>query len=135
MKFLLLGLLMMASANAADLIMPIKGVYDGDTFYSELCALPKPLKDVSIRISGIDTPEIRTTCLSEKAKGFEAKGYLESLFVGQTEVLVKNVEWDKYGGRIDGEVYLLDGTNIAVKMIESGLAVPYSGGTRQSWCK
>lgn len=135
MKFLLLGLLMMASANAADLIMPIKGVYDGDTFYSELRSLPKPLKDVSIRISGIDTPEIRTTCASEKVMGFEAKAYLEKLFAGQTKVLVKNVDWDKYGGRIDGEVFLLDGTNIAVKMIESGLAIPYDGGKRQSWCK
>ena len=136
-KFLLpvLAILTLTSANAADLLMPIKGVYDGDTFYSELCALPKPLKDVSIRISGIDTPEIRTTCLSEKSLGYAAKKQLEDLLAGQTEIIVKNVEWDKYGGRIDGDVYLPDGTSVAVKMIESGLARPYTGGARQSWCE
>lgn len=137
MKFLLLVLatLTLTSVNAADLTMPVKGVYDGDTFYSELCALPDPLKSVSIRIIGIDTPEIRTTCASEKVKGYEAKAYLEKLLSGQSEILVKNVEWDKYGGRIDGDVFLPDGTSVAVKMIESGLARPYTGGTRQSWCE
>lgn len=135
MKYLIIGMLLLGSVNAADLMMPIKGVYDGDTFYSELCSLPKPLKDVSIRIMGIDTPEIRTTCLAEKAKGYEAKAYLESLLAGQSEVLVKNVDWDKYGGRIDGDVILPDGSSVASKMIEKGLARPYSGGTREPWCQ
>jgi len=122
-------------ASAADLIMPIRGVYDGDTFYSDLCALPVPLNKVSVRIAGIDTPEIRTTCLSEKAAGLAAKAKLEELFAGQNVVVVKNVEWDKYGGRVGGNVFLENGTDVAAKMIESGLARPYNGGARESWCK
>ena len=138
MKVLILFLLFLNSlysvAHSADLIMPVKGVYDGDTFYSDLCALPKPLSEVSIRIVGIDTPEIRTTCASEKVLGYAAKAKLQELFEGQNVVVVKDVEWDKYGGRIDGRVFLEDGTDIAAKMIESGLARPYEGGTREPWC-
>ena len=133
---ILLSLLLMIPllGSAADLIMPVKGIYDGDTFYSDLCALPKPLSEVSIRIVGIDTPEIRTTCASEKVLGYAAKAKLQELLEGQTVVVVKEVEWDKYGGRIDGRVFLEDGTDIAAKMIESGLARPYEGGTREPWC-
>jgi len=136
-KFLLLVLttLTLTSANATDIILPVKGVYDGDTIYSELCALPPPLKNLSIRISGIDTPEIRTTCLSEKTLGLAAKKYLEELLSINPEVVVKNVDWDKYGGRIDGEVFLIDGTNVGQKMIDSGLARPYTGGPRLTWCE
>jgi len=123
------------NAAASDMMLPVKSVYDGDTFHSNLCALPVPLSTVSVRIAGIDTPEIRTTCASEKAMGYAAKKYLEDLFVGQTEVLVKNVEWDKYGGRIGGDVFLADGSSVAERMIKSGLARPYTGGTRQSWCE
>lgn len=117
------------------MIMPVKGIYDGDTFYSDLCALPTPLNSVSIRLLGIDTPEIRTTCASEKVLGYAAKAKLQELLEGQDVVVVKDVEWDKYGGRIDGRVFLKDGTDIAIKMIESGLARPYEGGTREPWCK
>jgi endonuclease YncB( thermonuclease family) len=122
-------------AHAADLTMPVKGVYDGDTIYSNLCALPAPLNKVSVRIIGIDAPELRTKCLSEKALGYEAKAKLEEILAGQTTVIVKDIEWDKYAGRVNGRVFLEDGTDVAAKMIESGLARPYSGGTRESWCK
>lgn len=137
MKFLLLVLTILTatSVNAADLVMPYKGVYDGDTVYSELCFLPSPLKNVSIRLVGIDTPEIRTTCASEKALGYQAKAYLESLLAEQTEILVKNVDWDKYGGRIDGDIILPNGDSVSALMIKSGLARPYMGGTREPWCK
>lgn len=137
MKILLLVLatLTLTSANATDLMLPVKGVYDGDTFYSELSSLPDPLKNVSVRIMGIDTPELRTKCESEKIKGYEAKTYLNELLSGHSEILVKNVRWDKYGGRVDGDVYLPDGSNVANKMIENGFARPYTGGARQSWCE
>ena len=53
--------------SAADLTLLNKGVYDGDTIKSELPSLPYPLSKVSIRIKGLDTPELRTyKCQKEK---------------------------------------------------------------------
>lgn len=134
MKFLIGLALLTTSAFATDMMLPIKGVYDGDTVYSELRMLPSPLSKVSIRIANIDTPEVRTTCISEKVLGLAAKKHLESLLEGYQIVLVKDVEWDKYGGRIDGDIILKDGSRVSEKMIESGHARPYYGGSKEPWC-
>ena len=40
--------------------------YDGDTCYVVAKTLPDTLRNMSIRILGIDTPEIRGKCLDEK---------------------------------------------------------------------
>ena len=137
MKFLYLVLasLLATSATADSMILPYKGVYDGDTIYTELCGLPQTLKKVSIRLTGIDTPEIKTSCISEKVLGLAAKKYLETLLSGQTELLVKDVEWDKFGGRIDGDILLPNGKSVSALMIAAGHAQAYTGGVRASWCK
>ena len=41
--------------------------YDGDTCYITAKTFPEPLQKMSIRILGIDTPEIRGDCEEEKA--------------------------------------------------------------------
>jgi len=40
--------------------------YDGDTCYVVAKTLPDTLRNMSIRILGIDTPEIRGKCLEER---------------------------------------------------------------------
>lgn len=35
--------------------------------------------------------------------------------------------WDKYGGRIDGEVTLADGRDLARTLINGGAAAPWDG--------
>jgi endonuclease YncB( thermonuclease family) len=137
MKKLVMMLTLITASNlsiATDIQVPVVGVYDGDTIYSNLYVLPSPLNKVSIRLYGIDTPELRTKCEYEKSQAKLAKLYLESILLGQEEVIVKDVQWDKYGGRIDGKVFLLDGTDVSQKMLDSGLATPYFGGTRKDWC-
>ena len=137
MKFLSLVLLTLTltSASAADLVMPVRGVYDGDTIYSDLCALPYPLNKVSVRVRGIDTPEIRGDCDNEKSLAYKAKDELIKILSSSDKVMVKNIVWDKYGGRVDGDIFLLDGTDVAKKMIESNLAREYTGGLRGTWCE
>jgi micrococcal nuclease len=138
MKTLLLSALLVLSstAYAADMVMPIRGVADGDTIRSTL-KLPCPLCNVSVRILGIDTPESNylAKCPAEKAKGLEAKAFLINMTTGQTEMMARGVKWDKYGGRINANVEI-DGVDVGKAMIAKGLAKPYTGeGPKPDWCK
>jgi endonuclease YncB( thermonuclease family) len=51
-------------------------VVDGDTLRAEMIGVPSPLNRVLIRISGIDTPEIKGECNSEKENAQAAKSFL-----------------------------------------------------------
>lgn len=134
-KTIVLWCLLTSFAVAGDLtVIPLE-VVDGDTFRTNLIGLPESLRKVSIRIKGIDTPEIKGKCPQETEKALQAKNKLKEVMAGYSSITVKNVKWDKYGGRVLGDVYLINGTNVASEMISSGLARPYSGGPRSSWCK
>lgn len=123
------------SAHAADMVMPIRGVADGDTIQSSL-KLPCPLCNVSVRILGIDTPETSylAKCVAERARGLEAKKLVQAMAAGQKEMTVKNIKWDKYGGRINGHVFI-NGVSVGDTLIAQGLARPYTGlGPKSNWC-
>lgn len=133
--FLSILLTLSASAYSADMIMPIRGVADGDTIRSTL-KLPCPLCNVSVRILGIDTPESNylAKCPLEKERGLEAKAFLINLTVGQETMMARNIKWDKYGGRIDAHVEIA-GKDVGQLMIDRGLAKPYNGtGPKPDWC-
>jgi micrococcal nuclease len=108
-------------------------VYDGDTLYVFVAALPPELSEMSIRVRGIDAPEIRGDCAAEKAKAIEARDYARSLVSNGHAVTFENFEHDKYGGRVLADVYV-DGQDLATLLIAQGLARPYDGGKRQPWC-
>ena len=135
-KLLPLLFCMFASvAVAADMIMPIRGVADGDTIRSTL-KLPCPLCNVSVRILGIDTPESTylAKCPAEKAKGLEAKAFLINLTIGQESMMARSIKWDKYGGRINAYIEIA-GKDVGQQMIDRGLAKPYNGlGAKPDWC-
>ena len=124
------------AANAADLTMPIRGVADGDTIRSTL-KLPCPLCNVSVRISGIDTPETThlARCDKERELGLQAKEFVIKLIGNQTTMVARNIKWDKYGGRILANVEV-GGVNVGESLIAQGLARPYSGaGPKADWCR
>jgi micrococcal nuclease len=124
-----------ASAFATDMVLPIRGVADGDTIRTTL-KLPCPLCAASVRIRGIDTPESTylAKCPAEKARGLEAKAFLINLTSGQESMMARNIKWDKYGGRIDAIVEI-NGLNVGEAMIAKGLARPYTGtGPKPDWC-
>jgi micrococcal nuclease len=113
---------------------PILRVYDGDTFFVAIPSLPPELREVGIRIRGIDTPELnnKAKCDWERRKGAEAKARLTAL-LGSGPVEFRDLAWDKYGGRIDAAV-TAGSRDIAADMIAAGLARPYGGGRRKGWC-
>jgi len=48
-------------------------VYDGDTFTVEAYPWPGLEAKASVRVDGVDTPEIRGKCEAEKKKAIEAR--------------------------------------------------------------
>jgi micrococcal nuclease len=108
--------------------------YDGDTCYVTATVLPESLQKMSVRILGIDTPEIRGECDEEKALAKQGKVFANELFKAAKLIEYRDLEWDKYGGRILSNVYL-DGELYSKKIIDAGLARPYFGDKKETWCK
>lgn len=135
-QYILSVLLVIAtSAYSADMVLPIRGVSDGDTIRSSL-KLPCPLCNVSIRIIGIDTPESNhlAKCPKEKELGLQAKAFVTAMAANAETMIARNVKWDKYGGRINASVEI-NGVDVAGALIEKGLAKPYTGeGPKPDWC-
>ncbi len=112
---------------SADVIQ----VTDGDTIKVTAHPWPGMSIQTSVRIRGIDTPELRGKCQREKIRAKEARALTQS-FVG-THVRLHNILPDKYGGRVVADVYVAD-QSLAHFLLDSGLARPYSGKKRESWC-
>jgi len=108
--------------------------YDGDTCYVLAPTLPEPLQKMSVRILGIDTPEMRAECAEEKKLALKGRELANKMFRSAEKIEFDNLKWDKYGGRVLADVYL-DGKSYKDEIINAGLARPYDGGTKESWCK
>lgn len=147
------GIFMGTTTQAQDLYVPVTEVYDGDTIKIRL-TLPSPLDVVSVRIYGIDTPEMpaksyattgklsRADCVKEAEQALLAKWFVEELVNrGGRQLILRDYSWDKYGGRIDAIVYAIDPNtgaeiDIARELIEVGMAVEYYGGAKtKNWCE
>ena len=107
--------------------------YDGDTCYVVAKTLPDTLRNMSIRILGIDTPEIRADCTEEKDLALQGRAFANDMFRNADNIEFRNLKWDKYGGRILADVYI-DGMSYKQEIIEAGLAREYYGGKKIGWC-
>jgi endonuclease YncB( thermonuclease family) len=110
-------------------------VYDGDTITiaSVLPNTTSPIYRFSVRLNGIDTPEINGKTSTEKEFARFVRDALYEKIYGKF-VELRNVGNEKYG-RILAHVYL-EGENINQWLIDSNYAVPYDGGTKsipESW--
>jgi endonuclease YncB( thermonuclease family) len=85
---------------------------------------------IKVRLLGIDTPEMRSKALREKAVA--AKARVEALCPKGSQVTLTNCGKDKYG-RTDAKVFLSDGRNLGEILVEEGLAKPYSGQGDNPW--
>jgi endonuclease YncB( thermonuclease family) len=104
-------------------------VYDGDTITiaSKLPYGGSPLYRFSVRLNGIDAPEIKSKSEEEKKLAKVAKDALSSQILNKV-VTLKNVQLEKYG-RILADV-IIDGQNMSEFMLDKKLAVKYDGGTK-----
>jgi len=120
--------------NTAPFIPPVtRGkvikVYDGDTITiaSKLPYKSSQMYRFSVRLRGIDSPEIKSKSLAEKELAMNSKMALSNVILGQI-VDLKNISTEKYG-RILADVYI-DNVNVNTWMLENKLAVPYDGGKK-----
>jgi micrococcal nuclease len=106
-------------------------VYDGDTITiaSKLPYLESPLYRFSVRLNGIDCPEIKGEDEHEKTCAQIAKKELSDLILNKV-VTLQNLQTEKYG-RILADVYIND-LHLNKYMVEKRLAVVYDGGTKIS---
>ncbi len=115
----------------------ITRVIDGDTVAFRADFLPDPLKkELSIRVYGVDTPEkgFRAGCPSEAARGEAASAFTKNVIATSTKRQVTLIDWDKYGGRVLGDV-ILNGQSLRTLLIANGFAREYYGDAKQSWCQ
>lgn len=96
----------------------ILGVHDGDTL-----SLGYVVKAGSIRINGIDAPELHTK------QGKQARDYAEGI-VPLGRVLLVRLDGREKFGRILADVRLPDGSWFAERMLAAKLCKPYDGGKR-----
>lgn len=111
-------------------------VVDGDTVAFKADFLPAPLKkELSIRVYGVDTPEkgFRAKCPSEDQRGQSATAFTKELVTVAKKRQIVLYDWDKYGGRVLGDV-ILDGYSLRSLLISKGFAREYYGEAKQSWC-
>lgn len=121
-------------ANTTAFVPPIEmgkvvKVYDGDTI-----TLATILFDVayrfSVRLNGIDTPEIKGGSAREKELAILARDELSKRILNKI-VTLKNVTTEKYG-RVLADVYL-DDECINEWMIKLGHAKSYDGGRKEAF--
>jgi endonuclease YncB( thermonuclease family) len=129
-------------ADTVEFTFPIQGgrvikVYDGDTITiaSKLPFNDSPLYRLSVRLNGIDTPEIKGKTEDEKIAAKSARDALSALILNKY-ITLKNIQSEKYG-RILADVYL-DDLWLNEWMIKERYALIYEGGTKtnpSSWLK
>ena len=115
-------------------IPPVTGgkvikVYDGDTITiaSKMPWDNSPYYRFSVRINGIDCPEIKGKTENEKQCAILAREHVDHLVNGKI-VHLENVSLEKYG-RILADVFI-EGVNIGQSLLEKRLAVSYDGGKK-----
>ena len=127
-------------------------VYDGDTI-QVVFPLQNELFRWTCRLSGVDTPEIRTRNNAEKQFGYDVRNYLREKILNKM-IVIECGEFDKYG-RLLGKIFLQEdhviqtGGGVEEKsqqvqqekqsindwLIQNKYAFPYDGGKKQDWGK
>ena len=137
------------SFNGKEMLAKILDVYDGDTIITTIKVEDIYYK-IHCRLSGIDTPELKTEDEDERVAAKEARNHLIELLTGQKmrhdvsrkeiQVMCANVNSvvnvrcfnnDKYG-RVLVEI-IKEGININKKMVEDGYAGVYDGKKKIKW--
>ena len=140
LAFLILPFLLLPSYSFAKSFGDYQGAvyvqnYDGDTVTFNLPGLhPIIGEKISIRVNGIDTPEIRGKCEKEKYDAQQVRDMVADILKDAEQITLKNMERGKYF-RIAADVFV-DGENLSEVLVGAGMAIRYSGGKKTfDWCE
>lgn len=117
----------------------VTNVYDGDTMTVQVPYLPDVFgSDLSIRVNGVDTPEMRSSCATkelrdrEKALAIKARDVVIAMLSTGHRVTLTGLGRDKYFRLL--ATVKVDDKSVGDELIAQGLAVPYFGDTKVGWC-
>lgn len=120
--------------NTTPFVPPIKfgyviKVYDGDTITiaAKMPYMNSPIYRFSVRLNGIDCPEIKSKSLIEKELALNARDALANKIM-RKNVTLHNVSLEKYG-RLLADVYC-EGIHMNQWMLDNKFALPYDGGKK-----
>ena len=130
--------------DTVEFTFPITGgrvikVYDADTITiaTKLPFIDSPLYRLSVRLNGIDAPEIKGKDVSdEENKAAILARDVVSKMILYKDVVLKNIQSEKYG-RVLADVYI-DNINLNEYLVTHRYAVKYDGGKKvkpESWLK
>jgi endonuclease YncB( thermonuclease family) len=122
-----------ATAIAGPVEARVVKVHDGDSFSVDALVWPGTSVSVSIRVRGIDAPELRSKCPHERWLARQSRAELAER-LALANVHLRNIGGDKYYGRVLADVTLADGSDLAQVLLENRLARPYGGERRKGWC-
>jgi micrococcal nuclease len=103
-------------------------VYDGDTCTCVFDTLGLGLYKHSIRLVGIDTPEIRGKTPEEKIRAKEVRDFVRELILDKI-VQLQCKGSDKYG-RILGIITTDQSIVVNDLLVDNGMAIKYDGGKK-----
>jgi micrococcal nuclease len=138
---LILGLIASAIAVAATAREVLEGpipaivteVIDGDTIAVRAQVWLGQIVETRVRLLGVDTPELRAACAGERLQAEAARDFVRHATAGGT-VRLRDLSFDKYGGRVLARVELPGGRDLAEALFGADLARRYGGRQRASWC-
>jgi endonuclease YncB( thermonuclease family) len=120
--------------NTTPFVPPIKSgyvikVYDGDTITiaAKMPYMNSPIYRFSVRLNGIDCPEIKAKTFIEKELAINSRDALANKIM-RKNVVLHNVSLDKYG-RLLADVYC-EGIHMNQWMLNNKFALPYDGGKK-----
>ncbi len=108
-------------------------VIDGDTIEARVHVWMGQELVTRVRLKNIDAPEIKGACGHERDMALASRDRLAAL-IAAPDIMLVDVRPDKYFGRVVARVLTMDGTDAGARLLSDGLARPYGGGRRDSWC-
>lgn len=109
--------------------------YDADTITVNIPGVhPLIGEKISVRVSGVDAPEVKGKQPCEKEASRMARNLVENILKNAKRIDLTNVEKDKYF-RILADVKV-DGRDLKEILLKNDLAYEYDGGTKKqkNWC-
>jgi len=142
-----------AERLTGPLAAEVISVIDGDTLEVRVRIWLGQDLNTRVRLAGIDAPELRGKCAREKDLARRARAYLMARLgsgatrvegeaeaeagagAGAGMVRLRDIHYGKYAGRVLARVETLGGADLGQGLIDAGLARPYAGRARASWCE
>ena len=107
-------------------------VIDGDTFRARVPIWLDQTVTVKIRLSGVDTPDMKGKCPAETARAKLARDFAVT-WLQQDDLRLVNVRYGTYAGRVLATAQTAEGVTLSQALLQAELAQPYRG-LRAQWC-